>query len=369
MILMHKDIPVADVLIVCGQQAGITKVFSREHMPVGVTDGRFCSTLMNSWSVERSVPKDRMNRAVLEERIGCPLSDAKLRNNSTGIDDCYWLKEYGEELQWSDVSFFANGFSNDVSDIVLFGSPNREPDLTTPDFTTNGTLRKSWIFSDGTPTLVKYGGLLGKDENIQSINEIVASRIAEMLGISHAEYFSLKDGDGHIICASPSFIHGDTEEFVSAMRTVHTWVSPSTLYQYYADRGMGTDADRMIIFDSMIGNTDRHEMNYGYLRDPDTLEIIGFAPLFDNGTSLGYNRGSRGQCKSFGMLGQGQLDYVKELPFELPNPAEVAAIIDEEYENAGISGEQLECAEKEVIDNIDMLDRKFNTGVAVADVP
>ena len=45
--------------------------------------------------------------------------------------------------------------------------------------------------------------------------------------------------------------------------------------------------DRMMVFDYLIGNTDRHLNNFGVIRDSHTLEWRGFAPLFDNGTSMG----------------------------------------------------------------------------------
>ena len=48
--------------------------------------------------------------------------------------------------------------------------------------------------------------------------------------------------------------------------------------------------DRMIVFDYIIANEDRHFGNFGLLRDPDTLEWTGAAPIFDNGTSLWYDK-------------------------------------------------------------------------------
>ena len=48
--------------------------------------------------------------------------------------------------------------------------------------------------------------------------------------------------------------------------------------------------DRMIVFDYIIANEDRHFGNFGLLRDPDTLEWIGTAPMFDNGTSLWHDK-------------------------------------------------------------------------------
>ena len=50
------------------------------------------------------------------------------------------------------------------------------------------------------------------------------------------------------------------------------------------------ELDKMIVFDYIIANEDRHFGNFGLLRDPDTLEWKGFAPIFDNGTSLWYDK-------------------------------------------------------------------------------
>lgn len=46
-----------------------------------------------------------------------------------------------------------------------------------------------------------------------------------------------------------------------------------------------------LIFDSLIGNTDRHQNNWGFLFDPSKAEAGAMiAPWFDNGTSLGCDR-------------------------------------------------------------------------------
>jgi hypothetical protein len=44
------------------------------------------------------------------------------------------------------------------------------------------------------------------------------------------------------------------------------------------------------VFDSLIGNTDRHPENWGLLRYLENGNSrMAMAPLYDNGTSLGYN--------------------------------------------------------------------------------
>ena len=42
----------------------------------------------------------------------------------------------------------------------------------------------------------------------------------------------------------------------------------------------------MLVVDSIVANTDRHFNNFGFLRNADTLEWEGLAPVFDTGTSM-----------------------------------------------------------------------------------
>lgn len=44
----------------------------------------------------------------------------------------------------------------------------------------------------------------------------------------------------------------------------------------------------MILFDAIIGNIDRHQDNWGLLWNQDQASRVRMSPVFDNGTSLGY---------------------------------------------------------------------------------
>ena len=41
--------------------------------------------------------------------------------------------------------------------------------------------------------------------------------------------------------------------------------------------------------DYLLTNTDRHMNNIAVVRNPDTLQILGFAPIYDSGNSMFYN--------------------------------------------------------------------------------
>ena len=46
----------------------------------------------------------------------------------------------------------------------------------------------------------------------------------------------------------------------------------------------------MLVLDYIIANEDRHFNNFGLIRNAETLEWLGFAPIYDSGTSLGYDK-------------------------------------------------------------------------------
>lgn len=46
----------------------------------------------------------------------------------------------------------------------------------------------------------------------------------------------------------------------------------------------------MIVLDYIIQNEDRHFRNFGVIRNAETLEYLGAAPVFDSGNSLCYNK-------------------------------------------------------------------------------
>ncbi|MGE6665898.1 HipA domain-containing protein [Paenibacillus xylanexedens] len=58
------------------------------------------------------------------------------------------------------------------------------------------------------------------------------------------------------------------------------------LLKLFAQRNMLDDLYKMIIFDTLIGNTDRHQDNFGIVRD-EVSSRISFAPFYDNSSSLG----------------------------------------------------------------------------------
>ena len=285
--LMHRRIEVAK----------IEAVMSAEHVPVGVPvkNGIIDRGELNKWWTDRSIPASRSGVREALETLN--LNDTKIllvRCFGLSLSDQYWICPEGAELIWEKINFFDNSFSDDMGD-VLFGKPkkNEDFDFSSPDNTSDGYLKKRWKIINGKRCLIKGGSNL---ERQQPFNEVIASKIMDRLNINHVSYNIIwEDGEPYSVCED--FVTRDTE-LVSAWRIMQTQKkdNSTSVYQHFVNccKSLGAAdvvpaLDRMLVLDYLISNEDRHLNNFGLLRNAETLEWIGFAPIYDSGSSLGYN--------------------------------------------------------------------------------
>ena len=129
------------------------------------------------------------------------------------------------------------------------------------------------------------------------------------LGVRHVTYALTTDG-GKPYSLCENFITPETE-LIPAWRILRTQKQPNhlSLRSHFLSccetlgiPGVKEALDHMLTSDYIIANEDRHWNNFGLVRNANTLEWLGFAPVFDSGTSLWYstNRvGAKTECKPF----------------------------------------------------------------------
>ena len=300
--LMHKNIAVADVEIDedLGVITSIDNISAREHLPVGVvhqlhheeTVDRYA---LNHWWAGRSIPASRMGVTEALEALGIS-STKQLITKCLGLSlsDHYWFRPYGSSVAWEDVNFFDNAFSDDIGDVLLgMNDKNDGFDFISPDNTSDGNLQKRWKIIDGKRCLLKSGS---SPYSQQPFNEVIATIVMNKLGIEHVPYtVTWIDDKPYSVCED--FVTKDTE-LIGAWRVLQLRpkANHENEYLHYVSlcKELGVDIvpalDRMIVLDYIIANEDRHFNNFGLLRDANTLEWIGAAPIFDSGTSLWYNK-------------------------------------------------------------------------------
>lgn len=325
--LMHKNISVAELDLdeATGSIRKVNEIWNEAHLPigVGVRNGIADRVALNEWWIDRAIPASRSGvRRALEI---LHISNTKIlltKCFGLSLSDQYWIRPQDSDVAWEMVNFFDNSFSEDIGNVLMGKAEKTDDfDFRSPDNTSDGCLKKRWKIINGKRCLVKAGS---NPFMQQPFNEVVASMIAEKLNIPHVPYMVIWDEEApYSVCED--FITPDTE-LVSAWRVMQIAKkdNSTSVYRHYLNccemlgiEGVAHAVDQMIVLDYILANEDRHQNNFGVVRDANTLEWIGPAPIFDSGSSLGYDKltsqilSGRGvECKPFKKTHEEQLKLV-----------------------------------------------------------
>ena len=291
--LMNKNKELVDVKInENGLIDEVIEVNDIKYLPVGIDNDKDIKAQLNKWWHNRSIPasRDGLNYILHTYDVETPQA-LSAKSLGLSLSDQYWLKPVGNTIEWKDVNFFTNEFSGDLGNAFFERSQSKKQlDLRSPDASSNGWLKKKWVIIDGERYLFKAGSVPLLQ---QPYNEVAASKILEILNIPHVKY-EIKLEDNRPLCYCKNFITPDTE-YVPALqiRNATPKLNHESEYAHFlkcCDKlkipGAKEFIDNILIVDYIIENTDRHYGNFGFIRDVNTLEFVGPAPIFDNGTSL-----------------------------------------------------------------------------------
>ncbi|WP_031547538.1 hypothetical protein [Oribacterium sp. FC2011] len=302
--LMHKDIPVCLMEI---SEDGSLKNYRKnldawEHFPLG---GQMNEMKFHDWWKDRAIPKTRAGAKSALQRLGYVSTNSALVDNlALSLSDCYWIKPRGEDLSWKDVNLFSNDFVDTFGELTI--NKDHVIDIrkeTKFKFATSqGELQKKWCI-DNTGKRYMIKGNYGQSYQ-QSLNELFATNLHKQQGFDNFTEYSLTllkvEGDLEGIgCLSYDYCSENIES-ISAWELLQTVKVRQNESFYFPLKdvciklGMSEEyftrfMDYEIMTDYLLSNTDRHMNNISVLRNPDTLELLGFAPIYDSGNSMFYN--------------------------------------------------------------------------------
>jgi len=298
--LMHKTIPVLQMEIdeSTGSIISLGEIHAPPRLPVGVSHagGAVDRKALNDWWVGRCIPASRSGLREALDVMGVSSPQLLLTKcYGLSLSDQYWVCPENSGLKWEKINFFDNPFAGDVGNI-LFGTVPAygEINLTSPDNTSDGWLKKKWVMAGDKRCLIKGGSGATRQE---PYNEVLASRVCHRLNIPHIPY-TVKVIDEMPYSVCEDFITEQTE-LISAWHIMQTQrkLNHHSSYQHYLScchslgiPGVSDAIDRMLAVDYLIANEDRHFNNFGAVRNADTLEWTGAAPIFDCGTSLWFDK-------------------------------------------------------------------------------
>jgi len=268
-----------------------SRFLDTKRLPLGVRDYES----LRKWFESRRIPASREHIDYLEQNLNMSLGELVQKSLGLSLSDAFWVKPVGESLTWAQVNFFKNDFSDDIGEYLMDGGEIHS--LFTPTNTTDGVMKKKWVIKNNIRYLIKQGSHTG----MQHLNEVLSARIAKQLGLSHVPYFHF----GANSCACPCFVK-EGQNLVTAYdyllhRKVHVpdGRSNESYYPPLCDVFGKQWIDGMLLLDYIIMNSDRHLKNLCLLQDAKTGNLLGSAPIFDNGNSLAHG-----------------INLLKHMPFE-----------------------------------------------------
>ena len=246
---------------------------------------------MKQWWVMRAVPGSRKTTQELIRQAGCNTSYEYLAKNlALSLTDCYWLCPIEEIIRWEDINLY--NVKVDDAKLAFHNATSYDPNASL-----GGQMEKYWDLSRDHAMLVKQAY---QHHGQQSLNEELATRIHERqpADIPYVSYITSRLKGGGVQARCDAFTSEDVE-FVSAYEAVESAKKDNAMSMYDTFIAVceqhGMDRKKMQCFmdyqtltDFVLSNTDEHLMNFGILRNSNTMELIGPAPIFDSGNSMFY---------------------------------------------------------------------------------
>lgn len=280
--LMNKNNQVAEFERSKDQLDGTFTMVSseKEKLPIGFQD-------INTWLDKRQAAKHREHLRRLMAECGCLNSEGFIKiTHAASLNDTFWIKSSEEDAAWDDISLYKNEFNEVISRISFEGSGLFGIDFstTTPEFSTEGSFEKCWKREADEIYLYKRGSTGARNAGFEPYSEYYAGQIGEILCKDIVPYHL---ATLHKKTASKCKLFTDEKNgFVSLSNLVNRRMAPGEILKYYASIGSEDAFRRMVVFDAVTLNIDRHLGNHGVIFDTDSMEIISMAPVFDNNQAL-----------------------------------------------------------------------------------
>ena len=334
---------------------------------------------IQKWWEMRAVPASRATMQQVINNANCLNTEVYLAKNlGLSMTDTYWIKPSGIDLSFDNVKF-ANLAAYSHGKIPYHNATSYDPNASL-----GGQMEKYWDLMHKTPILVKESY---KYYGQQSINEVFASIVhsRQPSNVEFVRYTAEMTEDRGVQCKCPAFT-SENIELLSAYEMVESRKiqNSQALYDEYinicVENGIDYNQiqefmDYQTMTDFLITNTDEHLLNFGVLRDPHTMKLIGPAPIFDSGNSMFYSDGRKTPYTRAGILDIPITSFYKreeKLLGKVKNKTAVdlnsipsAGEVKELYANAGIPEEKANVISKNYDTKAKMLS-EFQRGKTIS---
>lgn len=376
-ILMHKNDKCGTILF--DENIGRITEYHDDRNGLSPYLGNCNIKKIQKWWEMRAVPASRATMQQVINNANCLNTEVYLAKNlGLSMTDTYWIKPSGIDLSFDNVKF-ANLAAYSHGKIPYHNATSYDPNASL-----GGQMEKYWDLMHKTPILVKESY---KYYGQQSINEVFASIVhsRQPSNVEFVRYTAEMTEDRGVQCKCPAFT-SENIELLSAYEMVESRKiqNSQALYDEYinicVENGIDYNQiqefmDYQTMTDFLITNTDEHLLNFGVLRDPNTMKLIGPAPIFDSGNSMFYSDGRKTPYTRAGILDIPITSFYKreeKLLGKVKNKTAVdlnsipsAGEVKELYANAGIPEEKADVISKNYDTKAKMLS-EFQIGKTIS---
>jgi len=295
--------------------------------------------LLDAWFRDRSLDLTRSNARLLLKKMQLPNSKSELviANKALNLTDTFWIKEEEGE-KYTDFCLQRKTSNPYIVNTSLSGDLGHIDRMYNAELTNIGSFDKAWIKENNQWYLAKKGSA----KSIYA--ELFACKLGKYLGFPMADY-QVKDG----LLYSLNFTNESKilEHYASfRYKFLELEIDEKTVWNNLLTIGLNEQYLNILFLDAIVSNIDRHEHNYGVIKNPSTGRVIGLAPNFDNNLAFGGpSNPSLGQLKmyltDFGIQNN-QVNMVNKLSMNvfyeideqvrmIINPKELGTRLVEEY--------------------------------------
>ena len=253
---------------------------------------------LKEWIETRKVPK---NRAFVEKILGTLVENENSKHPmdyikvsfGLSLNDSYWIiPDDGKQYLWENYNLYKNKFSKTLSIVAFTGYNSQIKDVrTSPEYTTNGMLKKCWHQKEDGIYLLKGATEEYSNSGKEHYSEFYSAQVAEILGLNHIEY-DLEKFHDELVSSCKLFTSENLgyEPMINIFKSKNIKCNSLDAGTIYEIKKLLKEEfinfEDMMLFDAIIGNKDRHLGNFGMFINNTSGRLIILAPIFDNGLSM-----------------------------------------------------------------------------------
>lgn len=245
------------------------------------------------WIKDRKVPQ---NRAFVENIIATYAINGKEQlmdyidvSLGLSLNDSFWIVPSDKDYKWKDYNLYDNEFDEALEKASFGEELLKIKGLTSsPEYTTNGMLKKCWHRDNGVIYLYKANSKEYANGGKEAYSEYYMAQIATLMNFTHISY-DLKEFHNQIVSACPIFT-SENEGYLPMYQVFNNdewkFAKRGELVDMIAQFYGVEKLQDLLVFDALIMNPDRHLGNFGMIVDNNTGKLLRPAPIFDNGYSM-----------------------------------------------------------------------------------